>query len=126
MNYTKDGKMEFDYKMVMVVRKDLKLSPGKLAVQVSHAAVTCAIKSKKNNTHFKKWYNEGQKKVVVKCEDVEHMMFLRDKAKKEGLTTCIVTDAGLTEIEPGTKTVLAIGPGPNNLVDNITGDLSLL
>ncbi len=118
--------MSFDYKMVLVVSRDLKLSPGKLAVQVSHAAVKCALDSKENNKFFNKWYREGQKKVVVKCEDLEHMEFLKKMAENEDLTTCLVRDAGMTEIEPGTVTCLGIGPGPNNLMDKITGDLSLL
>ncbi|MFW6038464.1 MAG: peptidyl-tRNA hydrolase Pth2 [Candidatus Saliniplasma sp.] len=118
--------MGFDYKMVLVVSRDLKLSPGKLAVQVSHAAVKCALDSRDDDNYFRKWYREGQKKVVVKCDDLEHMKFLKEMAEKEGLTTCLVRDAGLTEVEPGTVTCLGIGPGPNNLLDKITGDLSLL
>lgn len=118
--------MGFDYKMVMVVRKDLKLSPGKLAVQASHAAVQCALKSKEENNHFRKWFDEGQKKVMVKCDDVDHMEFLKKVAENKGLTSCIITDAGLTEIPPGTKTCLGIGPGPDDVVDEVTGDLTLL
>lgn len=118
--------MDFKYKMVVVVRKDIKLSPGKLAVQVSHAAVSCALKSKKDNNYFKGWMKEGQKKVVVKCDDLEHLKFLETRADKEGLTHCRVTDAGKTEVAPGTITCLGIGPGPNNLIDKITGDLSLI
>lgn len=112
--------------MVLVVPRDLKLSPGKLAVQVSHAAVKCALDSKEKNKFFNKWYREGQKKVVVKCDDLEHMEFLKKMAENEDLITCLVKDAGMTEVEPGTVTCLGIGPGPNNLMDKITGDLPLL
>ena len=56
-----------EYKMVIGVRTDLKLSKGKTAVQVAHAAVACALKAKKHHKIvFSNWYNEGQKKVVVK------------------------------------------------------------
>ncbi len=118
--------MGFKYKMVIVVRDDVKLSKGKLASQVGHASVACALESKEKGKYFKEWYREGQKKVVVRCDDLEHMEFLRDRAEKEGLVTKIVTDAGMTEVRSGTKTCLGIGPGPNNLVDKITGDLSLI
>ncbi len=117
--------MSFKYKLVVVVRKDVDLSPGKLAVQVAHASVACAVESKESGDYFDRWFNEGQKKVVVKCDDLEHMDFLQQRAEKEELVTKVVQDAGLTEVVPGTKTCLGIGPGPNEKVDKITGDLSL-
>ena len=119
--------MEFEYKMVIVTRKDLKLSSGKLAVQVAHAAVNCAIYTKKKNkTWFNKWQNEGGKKAVVKVEKLEDYYPLKEKAEKLDIVTCIIQDAGHTEIPAGTKTVLGIGPAPSNLVDQVTGDLTLL
>ena len=38
----------------------------------------------------------------------------------------IISDAGHTEIPAGTKTVLGIGPAPDNIIDQVTGKLSLL
>jgi len=35
-------------------------------------------------------------------------------------------DLGLSQIPSGTKTVLGLGPAPNNLIDQVTGDLPLL
>jgi len=40
--------------------------------------------------------------------------------------SCQPEDAGHTEIPSGTKTVLGLGPAPNNLIDQVTGDLPLL
>ena len=117
--------MNFKNKLVIVVRRDIDLSPGKLAVQVAHASVACAVESKEEDEYFDSWYNEGQKKVVVKCDDLEHMEFLQEVAEKEGLVTKVVQDAGLTEVVPGTKTCLGIGPGPNEKVDKVTGNLPL-
>ncbi len=48
------------------------------------------------------------------------------KARKKGLCTYIVQDAGLTQIEAGSKTVLTIGPGRVEEVDEVTGGLKLL
>ncbi len=118
--------MKFGYKMVIVVRDDLDLSPGKLAVQASHASVSCALESEKGNKdHFRKWMNEGQKKVLVRCEDLQELKSLKGEAERRGLATRLVSDAGLTEVKKGTRTCLGIGPGPNGLVDEVTGDLSL-
>jgi len=119
--------MDFEYKMVIVTRKDLKLSIGKFAAQVAHAAVECAIETKKNNSKwYKKWNTEGGKKVVVKVENDDNFISLKKKAEQLKIFSVIIQDAGHTEIPAGTKTVLGIGPAPSNLIDQITGELSLL
>jgi len=50
---------EMALKQVIVVRDDLKLSRGKIAVQVAHAAVIGYLKSDSNLR--RKWLDEGQK-----------------------------------------------------------------
>lgn len=117
----------FSHKMVIVVRRDLKLSAGKMAAQVAHAAVDCALRSKADaEKAFKKWKSEGQKKVVVRVDSERDLHELKLSADGRGLVTSLISDAGLTEVAPGTVTVLGIGPGPNAQVDQITGKLPLL
>ena len=127
MTPQKKNLSDFEYKMVIVTRSDLALSAGKLAAQVSHAAVACTLLTKKNKpVWFSKWQREGAKKVVVKVEKLEDFFPLKEKAEDLGIITNIVTDAGHTEIPEGTETVLGIGPAPSNLIDQVTGELSLL
>jgi PTH2 family peptidyl-tRNA hydrolase len=115
------------FKLVVAVREDLNLSCGKISVQVAHAAVCCAFQAKKNHTKwYKKWKDEGAKKVVVKLEEERDIYDLEKVAKSKGLESCVITDAGLTEIPPNTVTCIGIGPGPNELIDQITGNLPLL
>ncbi len=118
---------DFEYKMMIVARRDLELSPGKLAAQVAHAAVDCALLTKKEKPRwFGSWKREGAKKVVVIVETQDALYPLKEKAEELGIMTCLVTDAGHTEIPEGTVTVLGIGPAPNNIIDQVTGELPLL
>jgi PTH2 family peptidyl-tRNA hydrolase len=116
-----------EHKLVIAVRSDLELSKGKLAVQVAHAAVMAAFEAKAHHRKwFADWWSEGQKKVVVKGGTLPDLRALQAKARSAGLTSALVEDAGLTELPPGTVTCLGIGPGPNAVVDPITGGLKLM
>jgi len=117
----------FNNKMVIAVRKDLRLSPGKLAAQVAHAAVNCALVAKRRQPErFDPWYDEGQKKVVVKVANLQELLELKVAAEDAGLVTSLVTDAGMTELPPNTTTCLGIGPAPDILIDKVTGHLGLM
>ena len=115
-----------EYKLVVVVRTDLGISKGKMAAQVAHAAVNCALKSRKSDSsNFNKWFDEGQKKVVVKGQNESTLRNLQQHAREVGLVSSLVTDAGLTEVPAGTVTCLGIGPASESEIDSITGDYSL-
>lgn len=115
-----------DRKMVIVARKDIKLSAGKLAAQVGHASVDCALKAQRHQPDvFQRWHEEGQKKVVVKAENERQLFQLKLEAERMGLTTALIADAGHTELPPGTITVLGIGPGRDTDIDKVTGSLPL-
>jgi len=119
-------KGEMEYKLVVVVRDDLDMSVGKLAAQVAHAAVTCALDAKARRPKwFSEWLKEGQRKVVLRAEDMDELRALRDKAMRAKLPNALITDAGLTELPPSTVTCLGIGPAPESEIDSITGSLPL-
>ncbi len=116
-----------EYKLVIAVRSDLGLSRGKLAVQVAHAAVMAALDAKAHHRKwFAEWVAEGQKKVVVHGGTLPEIRALHAQARALRLPNALVEDAGLTELPPGTVTCLGIGPGPNAVVDRVTGHLKLI
>jgi PTH2 family peptidyl-tRNA hydrolase len=111
----------------VVVRADLGLTKGKLAVQVAHAAVNCALLAKERDRRtFDSWYREGQKKIVAKATGLSELLEIRTIAQAKGLTTSLIEDAGLTQLEPGTTTCVGIGPAASDDVDPITGSLPLM
>uniref|UniRef100_A0A182JIA7 peptidyl-tRNA hydrolase n=1 Tax=Anopheles atroparvus TaxID=41427 RepID=A0A182JIA7_ANOAO len=116
-----------EYKMVLVVRNDLKMGKGKIAAQCGHAAVGAYESAvRKTPAAVNKWQYGGQAKIALKVENEVGMMEIYRTAKANNLNCCLIRDAGRTQIEPNTKTVLAIGPAPNLAVDSVTGHLKLL
>ncbi len=111
-------------KQVIVVRKDLKLSKGKLAVQVAHASVSSLGNT--DNNIVSKWSSTGSKKVVLVVNGVDDIWMLHEKCKKFGISHTVISDAGLTEVPSGTVTCIGIGPDYDEKINKITGSLPLL
>ena len=111
--------------MVIVVRKDLKLPKGKLAVQASHASVSLAMKAK-DTREYQHWFNSGQKKILVYCENEKQLLIILQKSKDNNLKNSLVIDAGRTVVEPGTKTCIALGPAEESAFIGLTDKLQLI
>lgn len=67
----------------------------------------------------------GCAKITVKIDSEEELLELDKNAKLHDVLSSIVRDAGQTQVAPGTRTVIAIGPGPKSEIDKITGHLKL-
>ena len=114
-------------KQAIVVRSDLKMGKGKVAAQVAHASLSAAELARlRKPGWYEGWKEGGQAKIVLKIESEELLMDLFQKAKSAGLPASLVEDRGLTQVEPGTVTCLAVGPGPEAEIDGVTGKLKLL
>ena len=119
--------MVSEVKMVIAFRKDIDLGKGKIAAQVAHAAVSCALQAEKHDKkHFREWTRSGQKKVVIRVNDIETIYVLKNRADQAGIINSLITDAGLTQIPPGTVTCLGMGPYESDKLDEITGEFPLL
>ncbi|KAL0709621.1 hypothetical protein Bca4012_016599 [Brassica carinata] len=115
-----------DFKMVLVVRNDLKMGKGKIAAQCSHATLGLYKKLvRRAPKALTCWEECSQPKVVVKIETEDEMLELQERAKSLMLPTHITIDAGRTQIAPNSRTVMAI-LGPVQVVDEVTGGLKLL
>lgn len=120
--------LSIDNKLVLVVRNDLKMTKGKIAAQCSHASVECykaAVEYKPQMA--KMWQMTGQKKVVLSIANGEKgLLELSNVAKSHKVLSCIISDAGATQVKTGTPTVVGIGPDRSDVIDKITGNLRLI
>ncbi len=116
-----------EVKLLCLVNHGLKMGKGKIAAQVGHAAVKAALNAAEHHPNqMQAWLSSGQRKVVVKAQDAEEIEKLLAAAKRKGLPTCTVHDAGRTQIPAGSLTVGAVGPGSSEEIDELTGHLKLL
>lgn len=84
---------------VILVRTDLKMGVGKIAAQVGHAVLGAYQRALKKHPHrVTRWEEGGTAKVVLKVKDMEEMQKLADSAEKDGLTVCMIHDAGRTQV----------------------------
>lgn len=113
-----------------IINKDLKMSPGKSAAQVAHAAnMFCdfyhteydrLMSSWPRGGHewsrilvSKRWREESYRKVILVAKATKFAKI------KEELECFLVRDAGLTEVDPGSETVLALFPIKKSKAPNI-------
>ncbi|KAF9154254.1 hypothetical protein BG015_001437 [Linnemannia schmuckeri] len=121
-----DFDLQEEYKMVLVIRTDLNMGKGKAAAQCCHATLANYKElSKKSPKTLTRWEYFGQAKVTLKVDNEEDMLMLQAQAMSIGLAAHSIRDAGRTQIAAGSRTVLAIGPGPISVVNSITGKLKL-
>lgn len=113
--------------MAVVVVRGLRMGPGKLAAQVGHACVTAALRARDHDPKgFRRWLDGGQMKIVLRVDVEKELYPIKGHAEDLGLTTALITDAGHTQVAPGTVTCLAIGPGTQSDLDAVVGHLKLL
>ena len=130
--YSYDDMIESDQearlKMVFVVNTNLKMGVGKIAAQVGHAVLGmyhCLESQRQQKSEVLEWENRGSKKVVLKGVDAQHLLDLKQKATELLIGNVLIQDAGRTQVDPGSLTVLALF-GRSKDVDNVTGKLKLL
>ena len=119
------GKEEL--KQAIIIRNDLEMSRGKLVAQGSHASLMSYFEAEKTDKGVAmRWINEGEKKIVLKVQDEESLIKLHKAFQYNGVPCALVSDAGLTELPPGTRTALGVGPWKSEEIDKFTDKLKLL
>ena len=119
--------------MYIIVNDDLKMSKGKIASQVGHVVqiiieniIGYYIDNKKNKEselyydNYVKWKDGGSTKIVLKSnqQNIEKLI------KLKGIE--YIRDAGKTQIEPNSLTVIGFYPQSRNKINNIICNYKLL
>lgn len=116
-----------EVKQVIVMRNDLNMRKGKMIAQGAHAAVAAVVSELEiADSYVWKWLAGGMKKITVRVDSEEELLAIVKQAREAGLLCEPIRDAGLTEFKEPTLTCCAVGPGPTDAIDKITGHLKLL
>jgi peptidyl-tRNA hydrolase len=90
---------------VYVIRPGVMKTAGKAMAQAGHAALICA--ERHSGERFEAWRAAGRPGEVLIAQDDEDWRTLRAQPDAE-----VVADGGLTQVEPGTETVIGLAPAP--------------
>ena len=110
-------------KQVLVVNRQLRLPPGKLAAQVAHAAIAAFLSAPTESQ--RQWLTEGMAKIVLQIDDEAALLRLYAQVQAAAVPHGLIRDAGKTVLAPGTITCLGIGPATSERIDPLTGHLPL-
>ena len=100
-----------ELKMWLAVRCDLDLSGGKLATQAGHAYQWLTIYAmQKAPEMLRDYLHMASPKIAVRVDSERELQRVQSEAEKADIPFYTVHDAGRTELEPGTATVVAFGP----------------
>lgn len=119
-------------KQVLVLRKDLNLSKGRLVTQGAHASVaflTHLIRGYNGESLLlskaeKEWVYGTFFKVCVGVNDEKELLDIGYNAVAKGLSVKYIEETG--GFDKPTLTCLAIGPDYSSIIDPITKHLKLL
>ena len=111
-------------KQAIILRTDLQMSIGKLAVQACHASVAAVLCV--DVDVLERWEMDGQTKIALAVHSLAELENMKRQCEAVGIVHAVISDAGRTELTAGTVTALAIGPAESKAVDRITGSTPLL
>ncbi len=131
------------FKQIFLINSDLKMSSGKIAVQVAHGEtlymdrilehiIQHHAKSDDIYVRYNNWREITEeddigmmKKIVLKSTESE-MRDIHYKLKSLNIWSCLIFDRGLTQIPEHSLTCLVVEPLEESQCDSLFGNLKLL
>ena len=116
---------ETNYKCVVLVRKDLNMTKGKVCAQTAHATISMCVDCGEKEK-FKRWRTQGEPVIVLYVSNKSAMDNICTIAQRKKIYVHQVIDAGHTEVAPGTNTVSILGPDSLTKIEKLTKQLKLV
>jgi PTH2 family peptidyl-tRNA hydrolase len=135
----------YKYKQSIIVRGDLNMPKGKMAAQVAHASMGAILfyardMGEVTGTEDKpghlyqmnvpapvhEWLSGDFAKIVLKCQTVDDLLALEERAKAQGIPCKLIKDNGTTVFNEPTITCIAVGPWDAEVIDSMTKEFKLL
>lgn len=116
-------------RMYMLVRTDIPaMTIPKAFGQAGHAILNAWYLCFQRNPDLARRYVElgGQGKISLRANSLDVIMKAASKAKELGIPYFVVRDAGRTCLEPGTITMMGLGPTTKREASDIVKRLQLL
>jgi PTH2 family peptidyl-tRNA hydrolase len=121
-------------RIAIIIRKDLELSLGKWMAQICHAQLRAVdnqdmrLSSLYVSSMTDKDITDDDLPVAIAlwAKNEKQLLDMYNKAIDLGIPTGLQKDTGRTEVAPGTITCCVVGPGPENLIKEITNKLQLV
>lgn len=120
----------FKTTMYFIVNNELKMDKGKIGAQIGHATgklienLVLNNLNKCNNQEFVDWSQSGVTKIVLKSTKSNMDKVIEDQKNSKNFVT--VVDAGKTQIEANSLTVIGFNPMYKKDVPQFISELSLL
>lgn len=114
-------------RMAFVVRRDLAWGRGKLAVMVAHAALALFKKAAKARyPPLPAWEAAKGPKLLLRADDEAGLLAVADAARDAGVLLHSIAEPTGDATRPRTRTILALGPLPADVLQKLAVGLTLL
>ncbi len=115
--------------MYIVVNSSLNMQKGKIAAQVGHAVskIIRYYEKKSQTAIYKNWLNNGEPTIVLKStEDELKQLVDTYESHKKDLYCFTIHDAGKTQVEAGSLTVVGFSLYEDTMMPASIKNLKLL
>ncbi len=111
-------------KQIIIIRKDLNMTKGKLVAQGAHASLLAFLKA--DEKIKEEWLNDDYTKITLGVKSEAKLLSVFNIAVLKGLPVVLIRDQGYTEFPEPCNTCVGIGPVYPDELKGVTDKLQTL